>query len=632
MVHPAMAFHISKRISNNRLVLLIALATLAIATSSAADDNLANARNIQAENWAASVRRSYQPITDGVIEANVQKVLKAIQVARPVLDGMPNGGVLIRETKLNELQSDLTLRIYDVEHLQSILGFLSRSMPNEAEKVMDDISTVLRRLIGKLEWMAISDSQAMFNDCIEQLKYAILAGRLDEENSEAVRDAYEWLAKSGMIDVNLAGARSVLSHPNEYIRLRREFVQNMIPNAITKSVPVSQSLDKVHITARVDVAGKVCIEFVPNTEEAVFHVHADGTAKIPLTLSHKLADIKAYNNLNFAATIGLHVPARDFELGSHEIKVDSHSQLQAVCLHLRLRVMSKALTPLASRVIVRLLPKVDAKVEEKLKSEIESQLNDSGYAALTQLNGLLNRVFWKTMESRSVDSQTHSSTTSNEFLRTEEVILPTTLAAPSKPSGFGELNPPLQMQLHESALNNVSVSLARRTYNEVVFRELVFGSFGLHSDVEPFERGGRIPAAFTFADKGVLNAKFDDSRIEFRIRIKAFEWEGKLYEGSERTATVVYDVQLDDKQITLVQPAPIRIEPVAENNVILGMVLERFFAPKAFLKRTFRESDSTKIGIVHFTVDDGWLQAGVDQQPKQPSFDPSPAVSITKAE
>ena len=632
MIYPAMAFHIFQRIRENRPVLLIVLAMLAIANSSVADDNLADVHKIQAEYWANAARRSYQPITDGIIEANIQKVLSAIQVAKPVLDGMPIGGVLIRETRLDQLQSDLTRRIYDVERLQSILGFMSRSMPKEAEKVMDDISTALRRLIGKIEWLAIPDSQVMFFDFIEQLKFAILDGKLDEGNSEAVRNAYEWLAKSGMIDVNLAEARSVLSHPNQYIRIRREFVQNMIPDSITKSVPVSQTLEKVRITARVDVEGKVCIEFVPNTEQAIFHVHANGTGKIPLTISHKLADIKAYNNLDFAATIGLQVPSRDFELGGHEIKVDSHSQLQKVCLHLRLRVMNKALNPLASRVIERLLPKVDAKVEEKLKSEIESQLNDSGYAAIMQLNGLMNRIFWKTMESRSVDLQAHSSTTSNEFLRTEEVILPTTLAAPSNPSGFGSLNPPLQMQLHESALNNVSVSLARRTYNEVVFRELVFGSFGLDSDVEPFERGGRIPAAFTFADKDVLNAKFDDSRIEFRIRIKAFEWEGKLYEGSECTATIVYDVRLNDKQVTLMQPSPIQIEPATENDVILRMVLDRFFAPKAFLKRTFRETDSTKIGIVHFTVDEGWLQAGVDNLPIQPSYESSPAISIAKVE
>ena len=129
-----MAIHIFQRIRENRLVLLIALTMLAIETSAVAAETLATARNFQAENWANSARRSYQPITAGIIEANVRKVLETIQVAKSVLEGMPNGGVLIRETKLNQLQSDLTLRIYDVERLKSVLGFMSRSMPKEAEK------------------------------------------------------------------------------------------------------------------------------------------------------------------------------------------------------------------------------------------------------------------------------------------------------------------------------------------------------------------------------------------------------------------------------------------------------------------------------------------------------------------
>lgn len=563
--------------------------------------------------WAEATNRAYRPITEADIATSRQVLLAAIQAANQVLDAIPTGGVIRRETELSELRDELLQDSRDVSVFQRRYRLIARKVPQEAEATIDTVRTQLWKHIGKLEWFALTDSENYFQLCVENLRVAMMLSPVPSDLMASAEQSYGWLAKSGMIDSQLKEVRKSLSHPNEYIRLRNSFVKNLLPSTISKSIPIDQKGEKVRLRGQANVQANVDVEFVPNQKNGELRLRIAGTGDIPITASINKADVHARSKLQLLGTLGINVTSRGVKLGDDEVCVQNKLKLQDVCLHLRSRILSKALNPLATCVLKRLLPKADEKIEEKIKEEVSKQLNDSGLAAVVQLNAILNQVLWETVDARDVDTQSVVWTTADELVWREEAILPTTLGAPSLPPGFGPLNPPLQIQLHDSALNNTSVVLCRRSYNEVLFREIIYDTLGLKPLSELDSQGGRIPAVFTFASEDPLRARFQNNTIELQIRIQNFEWENRSYEGTEYTATIRYAVHHQGDSLLLEQIGQKEIVPQSAEASILRRVLDRFLVEKAQLgeSRSFDGKDS-KIHVVHVTLQNGWLQVGVD--------------------
>ncbi len=567
--------------------------------------------------WAESTRKAWRPLVESDVQFSRQKLLAAIQAANRVLDTMPTGGVLRRETELSQLQAILEQDSRDIMMYRTIFRSIARKMPKEAEAVMDEIRKSMWQHIGRMEWLSVTNAPELFEASVHQIQLAMMEGRISPDAMSATSDAYAWLSKSGMVDSQLRQARSLLSHPNEYIRLQSSFVGNLIPKSISKSIPIEQKMEKVRIKGQADVDAKVGVDFIPNSAQGEFQLRMEGTGRIPITASVDKADVHATSNLQLVGKIGIHVKSRGLELGTEEVCVQNKLTLQKVCLHLRSQLLGRALTPLATRILKRLLPKADEKIEEKIKTKITEQLNDSGFAAIVQLNSILNQVLWETVDARDVDTHTQVTTTSEEFLWRDEAILPTTLGAPDSPPGFGSIYPSLQLQLHESALNNTSVVLCRRRYNEVLFRELVYGQLRLRPTSDHDEKGGRIPAAFTFSDNEPLRVRFHDGKLELHIRIQKFEWENQVYTGPERNVTVTYSVQHTANRVLLEQQGEAILEPPTPEDPILQQVLARFFVKQAQMGQLSQaENSDSKIHVVHVSLDQGWLQVGIDNASK----------------
>ena len=569
--------------------------------------------SVDSQAWGDVTKKSFRPIFESELLESRQRLLAAILSANQVLDTMPAGGVLRRETELHQLQVELENDSCDLNAFRKIYRLIARNMPKEAETAMDVVRKLLWKYMGQIEWSSVADAPLLFEESVNQIQDALMAGRINAENSVSAQEAFAWLAKSGMVDQQLLQARELLSHPNEYIRLRSSFVKNLIPKSISQSIPFEQKMDKVQIRGVADVEMKAGVEFVPNKNQGEFRLLLQGTGCIPIKASVEKADVHAISKMQLVGKLGINVKTRGLDLGRDEVCVQNTLALQKLCLHLRSQFLSRALTPLATRILKRLLPKADLKIEETIKTEIKKQLNDSGFAVIVQLNSILNQVLWETVDARDVDTQSVVWTTSEEFLWRDEAILPSTLGALALPPGFGSINPTLQIQLHESALNNSSVVLCQSRYNEVLFRELVYETLGLKPISEPNAQGGKIPAAFTFADEDPLHARFHNNCFEFQIRMQNFEWENVTYAGVERIATIKYAVIHDGNQVFLEQLGETQLEPLTPENPVLQLVLSRFFARKAKIgQKSSSENQDAKIDLVHVTLENGWLQVGIN--------------------
>ncbi len=596
-----------------KFVLFAFLVGCQLAAPTNANEPPATSSKVDPQIWAEATKRAYRPITESDLAASRANLLTAIQSANTILDTMPAGGVLRRESNLIQLQRELENGSRDLDAFRNIYRLIARKMPKQVEAEMDVIRKLLWKHIGQIEWSSVADAQKLFHNSVDQIHSALMAGSVNTENLRSVQEAYAWLAKSGLVDQQLRQAREQLSEPNEYIRLHSSFVKNLIPEAISKVIPFDQKMDKVHIRGSADVNMKAGLEFVPNNNYGEFRLVIEGTGIIPITAGVEKAEVRAKSKLRLLGKLCINVKTRGLELGQDDVCVKNILELQKVCLRLRSQLLSKALTPLATHILKRLLPKANQKIEETMKKEIAKQLNESGFAIIVQLNSILNQVLWETVDARDVDTQSVVWTTAEEFQWQDETILPSTLGATTSPHGFGLLKPTVQFQLHESALNNASVVLCRRRYNEVLFRELVYETLGVKPISEPVSQGGRIPAAFTFANEEPLHAKFQNSSFELQLRIQSFEWENVLYSGEERTATVKYAVMHQGDQVLLEQMGETQLEPPIAEDPILQQVLSRFFVRQAQIGRSSPSMNpDTKINLVHVTIENGWAQVGLN--------------------
>lgn len=570
--------------------------------------------------WAAEAQQRFQPITADVLTGSRQTVLAKLAALDTVLDGIPDGGVVRRQTTLDRLQEQLQSGQGDPEALRDVYRRLARSMPKECQKPVDDLRHSLLGHLGKLHWFMIADQRKDFSTAVDQVRAGLEAKQFDRAAWEALNASFGRLAETGLMDDLLNQVRLHRSHRNQFIVVQRAFVEAMLSRNFSSTMKINQSKGGATIRGQANFTADPDVRLIPNVNNGEFLVLVNGHGRIPLTATKSPATLQALGRATFKGEQTLFVTPEGVEVGDQEICVHNRTSLQGVCLHFRSRLLKAALTPIVEKVVEKKLPEGDRQIEAKAKAEISKQLTENSFVLMNHVNGLLNHVLWQTIDARDVDPQIEPSTTADEFRWLSHVITPTALGAPSPPPDYDVMTPPIQVQMHESGPNNSIIVMAGRRFNEVLFHEIVFGNLKLKPDDDVRTHGGRIPAAFTFATEDPVRFQFDDGVVHIRMRITSFELEGRTYNGLQRTVTVAYRPKLDEKRIALERDGEIRIEPAgAEHEALCRQSLERFLVRRASTGRTMpTKIAGLNIYLSHLTVRDGWMQLGLTAQKETP--------------
>ncbi len=81
--------------------------------------------------------------------------------------------------------------------------------------------------------------------------------------------------------------------------------------------------------------------------------------------------------------------------------------------------------------------------------------------------------------------------------------------------------------------------------------------------------------------------------------------------------TVTYSVQHLANRVLLQQQGETILEPPTPEDPILQQVLARFFVKQAQMGQLSQaENSDSKINVVHVSLEQGWLQVGIDNASK----------------
>lgn len=568
--------------------------------------------------WQAAAEARFHVPTDDELRSRRVALLGQIAQLRTTLATMPDGELLAHQMQLDMLEEQLRGERPDPSKLDLVALRMSRSFPRDVQHPIDAVRMAVRRQADELRLQANPQAATEFKINVDalaaELKTAGAAG-LPAESAKA-REAYAWLSRTHLIDDLLVQTLPVVSHPNQIVRIERAFLAPLADRPIKQPVNINENVKGVQITGHGEVNAKATLLMRPNTTRGELSVQVDGRVQVPVTARKKPATIQAVNRAQFTADQTIFVTQAGVELAATQVQVRSHTSLGGVCLDFHCRLLRAAVTPIARKVASKQMAKGDAETAAKVKKQIQDAVKEQATDAVASANELIQRIFWQTVDARDVSPHVHVSTTNEELVWRGDYRSPWELGAPSQPPAWAGSRPQISIQLHETAFNNTTAVAANRRMNEVAFKELVFDTLRLKPESPEPNAGGRVPAAFTFADEDPLVVGANKGEFYGTLRIKSFELDEKLYEGPVRTVRVRYRPTLDETGVTVTRQGDLQIEPAnAPNMAECHRCMERFLVPKAHADRIHAPvgvapPTAGHAKLTHFVLDHGWLMVG----------------------
>ena len=579
------------------------------------------------QRFAAVQARIARPSPQVVAEAK-RSAAGLLHDLEAVLREEPLGETLRRQWRLGTLAEQIGAAEPEVVALEDAYQRLCRQAGTDRPAVVQ-----LRRAVARYAMLLESSRNPEFErrsaEHLARLKGAIesQAAPPDRNAELALRESYDFLARSGLDDELLAEAQRILSRPNQIVVIRKPLIEAAVPAEGSQPLTLSDSVQGTQVSGQGATNYHVTIELHPNADRGEIAARVVGHGDLDVTARRKPVTILARGRLEYSGSVPLYSDGQTVEKGAPSIGADYHSRMCSLQLDPRPRVL-KLLKPLVQRIAAKKLAEGDAQASGKVKKEAETQLVDEGAKAQATINGLIDHIVWRTLRTADVDPQVHASTTADALRLVAAYVGPRQLGALGPPPDMDGPEYQMAASLHESAPNNMGAVVAGARMDEQVWEEFVFGTLGLGPEyAEPLPEG-RLVASLSLDESQPLQVQFADGRITAALRIRGFEYDGQTYAGPVRTVRVAYLPVVSGKEFVFRREGDIRIDPaVPADEAVLRKALARFFSLRARVDLA-KALQLPHNMVCRITVRDGWLALGMADAPKSspegPKTEPSP--------
>lgn len=549
---------------------------------------------------------------------------KFLQELEAVLREEPLGKILRRQWQLGALSDRLGDAQPQVAALEEAYERLCRQSGTDRPAVAQ-----LRRAVAcYANRLAASQSPDFERKCTEhlaRLKRAVdtWATPPDRGTERALRQSYDFLARSGLDDELLADTQRILSRPNQIVVIRKPLLEAAVPADASQPLTLSDSVQGTQVNGQGTTHYRVTIDLRPNADRGEINTRVVGHGDLDVTARRKPVTILARGRLEYSGSMPLYSDGQTVEKGAPSIGADYHSQMRSLQLDSRPRVL-KLLKPLVRRVAAKKLAQGDQQASSKVNEEVESQLVNEGSKAQARINDLIDHVVWRTLRTSDVDPHVHASTTVDALRFVAAYVGPRQLGALGPPPDMDGPEYQMATSLHESAANNVGAVVAGKQMDEQVWQEFVFGTLGLSPEYDEPLPEGRLVARLALDDRQPLQVQFADGRIAAALHIRGFEYDGRTYGGPPRTLRVVYTAEASGKEIVVRREGDIRIDPGgSDDEAVLRRALVRFFCIRARvdLVKSLRLPQTL---VSRLIVSDGWLALGMVDAASSSLQEPKP--------
>ncbi len=567
----------------------------------------ADAATFDAEGWATAAKARFMLPTADRVATLKQGLLTARDRLVGELTQFPDGLVIGKELSLSTYESladKPSLEQLDIIILATRLARDKRVQPS-----IDAVRNALRDFRATVLLAADSEAAMKFSKAVELLASSTKYAPTDAmPNYRDLIASYKYLSETRLLDDLLPVIRTRFSHFNQRLVFSQKFLNRASEKEIKQSRDINENQDGMQINGSALIVAKPMGQFTPNESRAQVSLHLDANIDSNVTGYKHPATVFAHTVINVTADVPLYLSELGIEAPEPLICAVANAQLTGMCLHLRSRIFSRLLMPLAQKVAQKKLTESEPELAEKARTEFRKMVEDNREKMIVQINDLIQRLLWQSFEARDINANVRFKTTSNELLWTAEYVGPGDLGSPTVAPTLPQQTE-IGVQFHESTFNNTDVSVAGNKINEAIYREVLYDTFKFapeDQDEDPAKP--RIPATLTFADTEPLRMTFDDGMLTAVLRLKGFGVDGKEFNEKIRSARVSYKPGMTAEGFALDRQGDVEIlDDGGANREEFNAALQRFFKPQFKSSPAKEPAKKVTLTVGGMTIEDGWI-------------------------
>lgn len=569
------------------------------------------AATFDADGWEKAAKARFMLPTADRVAALKQALLSVRDRLAGELTQFPDGQVIAKELSLAnyEVLADKP----SLEELDKIILATRLARDKRVQSSIDDVRSALRDLRATVLLAGDAEAATKFSGAVDLLAASMKNAASDPmPNYRELIASYKYLSETRLLEDLLPVIRTRFSHFNQRLVFSQRFLNRASEKEIKQSRDINENQDGMQINGSALIVARPMGQFTPNESRAQVSLHLDANIDSNVTGYKHPATVFAHTVINVTADVPLYLSELGIEAPQPLICAVANAQLTGMCLHLRSRVLNRLLMPLAQKAAQKKLTESEPELAEKARTEFHKMVEDNREKMIIQINDLIQRLLWQSFEARDINANVRFKTTSNELLWTAEYVGPGDLGSPNLAPALPQ-QAEIGVQFHESTFNNTDVSVAGNKINEAIYREVLYDTFKFApEDQDEDPTAARIPATLTFADTEPLRLTFDDGMLTAVLRLKAFEIDGKEFNGKIRSARVSYKPGMSAEGFALDRQGEVEIlEDGGANREEFNGALQRFFKPQFKSSPAKEPAKKVTLKVGGMTIEDGWISVFV---------------------
>jgi hypothetical protein len=573
--------------------------------------------------------------TDAELAGAKSELLRAAADVEETLRKSPDGALIAEEIGLAKLKTLCQSDRLNLAFLEAIYRTVSDGAVGREQQHLVRLRAAVTQCATLLRARTSAHAEKEFNRQLRELREARETfGKTGSETSLArIRTAYAWLVDHGQAaDLQKAVNRG-LSHPNVWVWLDHQVVNDMMPPPTTEPVTINKSVDGVNINGQGQFTGSGSLSYRPDSSAATVRATIVGHGENSVSASRGRATVYGHSTAEVHATQLFHLTADGLSSDPADISVDANYSPDSANFAAKRRFMRRLGGKIALRAANKQRPKATEDMRQEVSREVEGKMQKEVVAFINKQNEVILEKYRLPMARWDMPCALAASTEERTLRIAATLGRKTQLGAPRLPPVAAGQNA-LNAAMHDSAVNNLHFALAGRNIAEDEFQELMFRTLGLEPKDGMPKRSG-APARIRLAQESPLSVAFKNGAAEVTLRIQEFRGLGKEGSGKVWTAKTRYVPKITPAGVEVDRVDPISIDPEqGESSRDLREVLAGFLVGKATsqgLTTTGELAKMAHLRVHSLDMRDGWLLITMKPAPKTESASANATVSNLSA-
>lgn len=567
--------------------------------------------------WAESLRKRFVAADDNTLRQMRSDAKAALVQLKSLTDQLPDGAVWVKTWNLDGLEKVVS----STKPTKAAVVSAERALTTAAPATLEPSRRLLAHRLGAFAdaaYWAPSDAEEVDAHITTLAEAAELrrANNISAKTEAAAREAFAALsARRRGVDL-LAAYRAQNSTFNFRNRIGAEYISSQSKRQFHLPIDYRTSTGGISVHVHGTTVAHATTQVVPNSERAEVRVDVQSVGKFTVDGTKGRIRLQAASTQRLTATQTLFIEADKIDSPGARICDRSCTQLNWLCVCLRLPLVKRIAAAVASRVAAKKLAEHDPEIARQVEKRVRERVEDEAYDITYRINGgfgkLASGYFPADGKAQRLTVHSDSNAIHWQAMYVDDDELGA-LAPPRFEPPAVDLD--VQTWLHESAINNWGSRLSGKVLDEATYWTVLREEFKLQSsDVEKLPPL-RSASVIRFPTVNPLTIRFEQGEVVITLGLQGYMLDNVPNWNAPRTATARYRLHPGAGGMQFQRTSADFTDDPAWKSV-----LDRFLPPTFEPKPRFQNSSfKDRLTVRSLSLADGWLFVGTVRTSQLPS-------------